>query len=74
MTTMPTTAADIMEALGHHDAAAALRWSEAFDRRGLDNTPRDELIWERDDLADRLEELEALLCKRCGAKWDGRDG
>ena len=65
-----STPADIMEALGHRDAAATLRWSEAFDRRG--ETPRDELEWERDELADRLERLEALLCKRCGDKWDDK--
>jgi len=65
---MTTTPADIMEALGHHDAAATLRWGET--PRSVLEAERAEFAGQLNKAVDRLARLEALLCKRCGAKWD----
>ena len=48
-----TTPADILDALGRHDRAAMLRWSEA--REPLDAEQ------ERDELAERVGELDEQL-------------
>ncbi len=62
--------ADIMEALGHHAAATTLRWSE--EPREVLEAERDALAEALDNAVAKLERLEALLCERCGAKWDDR--
>jgi len=59
-----TTPADILDALGRHDAAAMLRWGEA--REPLDAEQ------ERDELADQLAQLESGLCAKCAVAWYGR--
>lgn len=72
---MTTTAADIYDALGRHDIADALRWSENFRGEGpLDHESAVRLLEDHANLEDQIEWLEGLLCKRCADKWERSHG
>jgi hypothetical protein len=64
-----STPADIMEALGRHDAAATLRWGETPVSFLELTDERDAFADELDHATETLERLEAALCKRCADKW-----
>lgn len=68
--TMREDVAEIFDALGRADLAARLRWDadpEQQSRAELEEE-RDALERTLTDTENRLERLEALLCKRCAAK------
>jgi hypothetical protein len=63
-------AAPIFEALGKHDVAEAL-WGDRKSHSEVE-WERDDLLAELDRLADRLEQLESLICENCERQWRSR--
>lgn len=66
---MTNFSADIFEALGRTDAAAALRWGETPESHGELTEERDALDEELSHAEGLLARLEAMLCKRCERNW-----
>lgn len=64
--------ADVYDALGWHGAAATLRHFEQPASPVSWTAEIDALSDERDALQTKVEQLEALLCKRCIDKWENR--
>lgn len=63
--------AEILEALGKHEAAATLRWGHGAAEMSIVDVDDELEAWnESAHAVDELERLEKVLCRKCRTKWE----